>query len=94
MFNIGRKLIESINNSTTCRVQRTLYTRDGLDKLARIHFHGDYEISINLILKTSYEAQYILTKLDKSRKPDNTTRAGLCPYCETIEFLDLKFLIW
>ena len=43
-----------------------------------------------LILKTSYEAQYILTKLDKSRKPDNTTRAGLCPYCETIEFLDLK----
>lgn len=88
---LEEKLIESINNSTTCRVQRTLYTRDGLDKLARIHFHGDYEISINPnFKKTSYEAQYILTKLDKSRKPDNTTRAGLCPYCETIEFFGLK----
>ena len=71
-----------------------LYTRDGLDKLARIHFHGDYEISINPNFKKHLMTQYILTKLDKSRKPDNTTRAGLCPYCETIEFLDLKFLIW
>ena len=39
---LEEKLIESINSTT--RVQRTLYTRDGLDKLARIHFHGDYEI--------------------------------------------------
>lgn len=88
---LNEKLISPINCSTTCRVQRTLYMRDSLDELTKKHFHGEYEITPNQnFKKTSYEAQYILTKLDKSGKPDNTTRAGLCPYCEKIEFFGLK----
>ncbi len=88
---LNEKLISPINCSITCRVQRTLYIRDCLDELPKKHFNGEYEITPNPnFKKTSYEAQYILTKLDKSGKPDNTTRAGLCPYCEKIEFFGLK----
>ncbi|RLV92461.1 hypothetical protein JA1_003171 [Spathaspora sp. JA1] len=86
------KLIQPYTCPDTCHVQRTLYLRENLENtLAAYIGIEEYEISLNSnFKKTSYEAQYILTKFDKFGKPDNTTRAGLCPYCESIEFFGLK----
>ncbi|EMG47353.1 hypothetical protein G210_2330 [Candida maltosa Xu316] len=88
---LSEKLIEPLYSSHTCKVQRTLYLRENMVEITDEQFKGEYEITANPnFKKTSYEAQYILTKLDSSGKPDNTTRAGLCPYCEEIEFFGLK----
>lgn len=86
------KLIAPLFDTVTCLIQRTLYLRNNLDKIFAQQGLTDYDISYNTnFKKTSYEAQFILTKVDhKFGKPDNTTRAGLCPYCESIEFFGLK----
>ncbi|KAI5970764.1 hypothetical protein CANMA_000183 [Candida margitis] len=87
------KLIAPLFDTHTCSIQRTLYLRNNFDVIfAKQGLQGEYDLSYNTnFKKTSYEAQFILTRVDpKNGKPDNTTRAGLCPYCESIEFFGLK----
>ncbi|KAI5956046.1 hypothetical protein KGF57_003532 [Candida theae] len=86
------KLIAPLFGTETCSIQRTLYLRNDFDKIFAEQGPPEYNLSFNTnFKKTSYEAQFILTKVDdKHGKPDNTTRAGLCPYCESIEFFGLK----
>ncbi|CAK9442159.1 uncharacterized protein LODBEIA_P59020 [Lodderomyces beijingensis] len=88
---LSKKLIRPLFNSETCQVRRTMYLRDNLAEVFVKHFEKTYDLSPNSnFKKTAYESQYILTKLDRLGKPDNATRAGLCPYCESIEFFGLK----
>ncbi|EGW30098.1 uncharacterized protein SPAPADRAFT_68925 [Spathaspora passalidarum NRRL Y-27907] len=88
---LNEKLIQPYSCSETCHIQRTLYLREDLEVLLKPEFRGEFELSLNQnFKKTSYEAQYILTKFDRYGKPDNTTRAGLCPYCEKVQFFGLK----
>ncbi|KAI5960753.1 uncharacterized protein KGF55_004323 [Candida pseudojiufengensis] len=101
---LNDKLIEPLYNSKTCKIHRILYIRDDFDiifnnyqsekELTQVNSNSNskYRLSKNVnFKKSSYESQYILTKIDqKTSKPDNTTRSGLCPYCETIEFFGLK----
>ncbi|KAG7660626.1 uncharacterized protein J8A68_005892 [[Candida] subhashii] len=90
------KLISPLPTTTliVCQIERTLYTRPNLiQSLLQSHQFPqfqNFEISPNPNFKTSsYEAEYVLTKMSRG-KPDNTTRAGLCPYCPHIEFFGLK----
>ncbi|KAG5417975.1 hypothetical protein I9W82_004303 [Candida metapsilosis] len=86
------KLIAPLFDDEKCSIQRTLYLRNNFDLIFAQQGPPEYNLSYNInFKKTSYEAQFILTKVDdKYGKPDNTTRAGLCPYCESIEFFGLK----
>ncbi|XP_003871357.2 hypothetical protein CORT_0H01160, partial [Candida orthopsilosis Co 90-125] len=86
------KLIAPLFDTKTCSIQRTLYLRNNFDKIFAQQGFPEYDLSYNTnFKKTSYEAQFILTRVDhKHGKPDNTTRAGLCPYCKSIEFFGLK----
>ncbi|WLF81243.1 hypothetical protein PVL30_005040 [Lodderomyces elongisporus] len=88
---LQEKLIRPLFTPLTCRVKRTMYLRDSLIDTFRTRFEHVYELTPNAnFKKTAYESQYILTKVDKSGVPDNATRAGLCPYCESVEFFGLK----
>ncbi|CAI5760169.1 unnamed protein product [Candida verbasci] len=81
------KLIEPINDQSVVKMDRTLFLRDQL----HCYKFPNFEITKNSnFKKTAYESQYILTKLKPNNLPDNSTRAGLCPYCESIEFFGLK----
>ncbi|KAI5949582.1 hypothetical protein KGF54_005459 [Candida jiufengensis] len=101
---LNEKLIKPLFDVQTCKVQRTLYLRDDFDIVFHNYQQQEiesgklgkddikYEVAHNInFKKSSYESQYILTKIDNATgKSDSTTRAGLCPYCETIEFFGLK----
>lgn len=73
-----------------CFINRTCYIRLSLEQL-QPYENIRYEKNPNFHISRPYEPQYIRYEWDPEEDlPINPSRCGLCPFCDKVNFLNLK----
>ncbi|MDN6572537.1 MAG: DUF4451 domain-containing protein [Staphylococcus equorum] len=72
-------------------VNRTRYTRANIGSLSILHPNVQYQRNTQFSIDKPYEPEYIRVQMNPvTNAPFNETRCGLCPYCPSLVFKNLK----
>lgn len=72
-------------------VNRTRYTRANIESLSILHPNVQYQRNAQFSIAKPYEPEYIRVQINPlTNAPFNETRCGLCPYCPSLIFKNLK----
>lgn len=72
-------------------VNRTRYTRANIESLNILHPNVQYQRNTQFSIGKPYEPEYIRVQINPlTNAPFNETRCGLCPYCPSLVFKNLK----
>ncbi|GEQ69083.1 hypothetical protein JCM33374_g2754 [Metschnikowia sp. JCM 33374] len=72
-------------------INRTRYHRGNIDVLHNLHPHVMYQRNPLFDINRPYQQEFTRVELNPlTGATINTTRSGLCPYCEEINFYELK----